>query len=160
MLRRIFDWVLTINLILLLALCIFLWWTGRLAISLDAPVTGAPAEQIDPRTEQLFITTLRDEVDRELGEPENGYTPQQFLAVFPGLVATDFEDVDASIGKYVVVEGQLIHVIPPDTVTHSAAAAITSRGLVTLLENIAVRAGIDLAQSGTITDIMRTISQQ
>lgn len=162
-LRKFFDWVLTINLIVVTILCVYLWWTGNVAIQLDVPKTNdvtALEQEIDPETEQLFVTTLREEVVRQLGQPIEGFTPDMFIAVFPGLVATDFEDVEASIGKYVVVEGQLVHVTTPGTPIHSAADAITSRGLVTLLTNVANRAHIDLADSGTITDIMRTISEE
>lgn len=158
--RKFFDWVLTINLIVVTGLCVYLWWSGRLAVTVDVPAAEKENVIIDPRTEQLFITTLRDEVDRQQGQPIEGYTPDMFIGVFPGLVATDFEDVEASLGKYVVVEGELVHVMPSGRPVHSAAAAVTSRGLATLLRNIADRAHIDLSSSGTITNIMATISTQ
>lgn len=159
-LKRFFDWVLTANLVLVTGLCVYLWWTGQLAVMLEEPAPVSELQEIDAQTEQLFATTLREEVVRELGQPIEGFTPEMFLAVFPGLTATDFEDVEASIGKYVVVEGQLVHVTPPNVPLHSAASAVTSRGLATLLRNIAARAQIDLTDSGTITDIMRTISKE
>ncbi|MAZ29905.1 hypothetical protein CL655_01345 [bacterium] len=161
-LKKFFDWVLTLNLILVTGLCVYLWSTGNLAIQVGAPAAEQRGGQsaVDAETEQLFIATVREEVDRQLGQPIEGYTPDMFLAVFPGLVATDFEDVEASIGKYVVVEGQLVHVTPPNTPLHSAAEAVSSRGLATLLRNIAERTQIDLTNSGTITDIMRSLSAE
>lgn len=160
-LKKFFDWVLTLNLILVTGLIAYLWWSGVLVITVGQPVQEQPAAPVvvDPQTEQLFIRTLREEVDRQLGQPIEGYTPDMFIAVFPGLVVTDFEDVEASIGKYVVVEGVLVHVPPPGQPLHSAAEAVSSRGLVTLLENVANRTQIDLRQSGTITDIMLAISE-
>lgn len=160
-LKKFFDWVLTLNLVVVTGLGIYLWWSGNLFIQVHTPVTNTSqsTQSIDAETEQLFITTLRETVNRQLGQPIEGYTPDMFIAVFPGLVATDFEDVEASIGKYVVVEGQLVHVTPPGQPIHSAASAVSSRGLITLLQNVANRAQIDLAYSGTITDIMRVITE-
>lgn len=156
--KRIFDWVLTINLILIVGLCLYLWTSGRLVVE----YIDEPNNQLVKSTEEeavLFGSTLRDAVDSQLGQPIEGYTPDMFIAIFPGLVATDFEGVDASIGKYVVVEGQLVHVTPPGVPLHSAATAVTSRGLRTLLDNVAARAQIDLSQDGTLTEVFDTLSQ-
>lgn len=161
MIRTLLDWLLTINLILLLGFFAYLWWTDSVALQIGNPAAfDQTVVVIDDQTRGLFITTLRDEVDSQLGQPIEGYTPDMFISVFPGLVATDFEDVAASIGKYVVVEGQLVHVTPPGTPLHGAASAVSSQGLSTLLENVATRAQIDLSRSGTITDIMRVISEE
>ena len=162
MLKTILDWALTLNLIVLSALVVYLWWSGNLTVAVgpEAHNKSTHTNTVDATTEQLFTTTLREEVDRQLGQPIEGYTPDMFIAVFPGLVVTDFEDVEASIGKYVVVEGTLVHVMPPGRPVHSAAAAVSSRGLVTLLKNVAARAHIDLSHSGTITDVMRVISEE
>jgi hypothetical protein len=160
-LKKFFDWVLTLNLIVVTGLCVYLWWTGNLLVHVGSPASQQPSEHsvINLETEQLFITTLREEVDRQIGVPENGYLPEMFIAAFPGIVLTDFEDVEASIGKYVVVEGQLVHVTPAKPLP-GGSDAVSSRGLVTLLENVAARAQIDLSRSGTITDIMQIISEE
>lgn len=158
-LKRFFDWVLTLNLILVTVVCAYLWWNGNLQISVTPPAE-APDAEVEATTINLFMTTLRSEVDRQIAQPSNGYTPEMFIAAFPGLTATDFEDVEASVGKYVVVEGQLIHVMPRGVPRHSAAAAVTSSGMVSLLENIATRGQIDLTSDGTITDIMGMISPE
>jgi hypothetical protein len=155
--KKILDWVLTLNLIVVTGLCLYLWWSGRIQVDVT-PAPQSATSVIDPVAANLFKTTLRGEVDREIGVPENGYTPAMFTSVFPGLTTTDFEDVEASVGKYVVVEGQLVHVMPPGVPRHSAVDAITSRGLDTLLQNIAVRGQIDLSEGGTITDIMDMLS--
>jgi hypothetical protein len=156
--RRVLDWVLTLNLILVTVLAVYFWWTGQLRIEVQ-PATTTTQQSVDAVTTNLFNTTIRSEVDRQLGAPENGYTPDMFITVFPGLTTTDFEDVEAGVGKYVVVEGQLVHVMPPNVPRHSAVAAITSRGFTTLLQNVAARGQINLATNGTITDIMEMLSK-
>jgi hypothetical protein len=80
-----------------------------------------------------------------------------FLNVFPGLVETDFEGVEASIGHYTIVQGRLVHELGNPELVHSAAGAISRRGMETLLQNVAARLSIDLQSDGTITDIMRAL---
>jgi len=155
--KKVFDWVLTVNLILVFGLSVYLWWSGQLVVQ----YVSNSASEMQLSTEEeatLFATTVRAAVDAELGQPTEGYEPGMFLAVYPGLAATDFEGVEASIGKYVVVEGQLVHVTPPDVPLHSAVKAISNRGLRTLLENIATRGQIDLAGRGTITEVFDTLT--
>lgn len=157
--RKIIDLILTINLLAITLFGAYLWWSGQLRI--EYVPTPVETYQGASETEMvLFASTLREEVDRSVGQPIEGYEPAMFLAAFPGLVATDFEDVEASIGKYVVVEGQLVHVTPPDAPLHSAAAAITDRGLQTLLNNISRRTQINLTGSGTLTDLMEAITNE
>jgi len=161
-LKNVIDWVLTINLIFLTSLMLYWWLSGTVHITVDKDTHGTLGGVlvIDSQTQQLFASTLREAVDRERGQPTEGYTPRMFIAVFPGLVVTDFEGVESSIGKYVVVEGELVHVTPPGRPLHSAAAAVSNQGLATLLTNVAKRTQIDLTQDGTITDIMRVISEE
>lgn len=156
--RKIIDTVLTLNLLGIILFGAYLWWSGQLQIEYTEP---KPTTSYYSPTEaaQLLGDTLREEVDRQIGVPIEGYEPQMFLSIFPGLAATDFEGVQASIGKYVVVEGQLVHVLPPNVLVHSAAASVTQRGVETLLINIAARNQIDLQNGGTLTDVMNAISQ-
>jgi hypothetical protein len=111
----------------------------------------------DPVLTDVFIYTLEEEVQRKVGQPIEGYEPSMFLEVFPGLVETDFEGVEASIGFYTIVQGRLVHELGTPELVHSAAGAITQRGMETLLHNVASRLEIDLQRDGTITDIMRAL---
>lgn len=107
-----------------------------------------------PEVVDVFAYTLKEEVDKKQGVPIEGYTPQMFLRAFPGLSATDFAGVDASIGYYVFANGQLEHKLDDTELIHSAATAITRTGMATLLDNVAARTDIDLSEDGTITDVM------
>lgn len=119
-----------------------------------------PQEEPRVKTDinEVFMEALQREVREQVGTPIEGYVPQMFLQAFPGLTATDFDGVDASIGKYVVVDGRLEHDISDGQLIHSAAGAITRKGMATLLQNIARRTGIDLHNGGTLTDIMNAIT--
>ncbi len=158
MIRKWIDIFLTLNLIGMILLLGYWWYTGVLVIEFrhNAPVV----ERFASEEQTIFIATLRGDVDRVLGIPDRGYEPFMFLAVFPGLVETDFANVEASTGRYVIADGRLMHKIGPDQFRHDAATAISAEGMKTLLTNVSLRTGIDLEAGGTITEIMAAISNE
>jgi hypothetical protein len=114
----------------------------------------------DPVVVDVFVYTLEEEVRKKSGQPAEGYVPSMFLEAFPGLAETDFEGVEASIGYYTIEQGRLVHKFDNTELIHSAATAITRRGMETLLHNVASRTNIDLQTDGTITDIMSVLIRQ
>lgn len=123
------------------------------------PFSSDPTEfdiisQISPSTQMVFKTTLKNEVSRTQGMPIEGFVPSMFLKSFSGLTVTDFEGVEASIGSYTIESGRLVHKLASDKLIHSAATAVTDKGLETLLANVSVRLGVDLTKNGTLTQIM------
>lgn len=92
---------------------------------------------------RVFSDELQNAVIAEIGQPIEGYEPQMFMQVYPGLHPEDFDGVDAQIGHYTYVRGELTHELGDVDVVHSAAQAITREGMVTLFENIRER--LDLA---------------
>jgi hypothetical protein len=131
----------------------------QLLIDKVAPFSQDPAQfdvssHIPLSMQYAFKTTLKNEVVRTQGVPIEGFVPSMFLEAFTGLTITDFEGVEASIGGYTIVGGKLIHKLADDKLIHSAATAVTDRGLDTLLANVSVRLGVDLTNDGTLTQIM------
>lgn len=118
--------------------------------------TEAPVE-VHPDVVGVFKFALEDEVQKKRGVPIEGYEPYMFLEVFPGLVATDFDGVEASIGTYRMVDGRLKHVPNEDQLLHSAATAVSREGMETLLYNVTDRIGVDLTNDGTITEVIEAI---
>lgn len=135
---------------------------AELMVSRMSPFSSNPVEfnvekEIPLEVQYAFKTTLKNEVNTKIGVPIEGYEPPMFLQVFPGLTETDFEGVEASIGHYTIEEGRLVHKTDTTKLIHSAAKAITDRGLDRLLGNIAVRLKVDLTQDGTLTEIVEAI---
>ena len=90
----------------------------------------------------------------QLGYPIEGYTPRMFLAVFPGLRISDFDDVDAMIGKYVLnSNGTLGYDDEGADMLHSAAGAITLDGYQTVLDNVLDRA--ELESDPSLNDVIQ-----
>ncbi len=104
-----------------------------------------------------FRATLKNEVVSNQGMPIEGFEPFMFMNAFPGLSPTDFEGVEASIGHYTIEEGTLVYKTDDTKLIHSAAKAVTDRGLDTLLGNVAVRLKVDLTKEGTLTEIMEAL---
>lgn len=121
------------------------------------PVEFDVSSEIPESVEYVFRTTLKNEVEQEIGTPIEGYEPFMFLQVFPGLAETDFEGVEASIGRYTIEEGRLTHKLDDSRLVHSAAKAVTDRGFNTLLANVSVRLGVNLSAEGTLTEIIEAL---
>ena len=151
-----------IALVVIVLLCQVAFYVFDGPEKLGLTETATPTVQrVSPTAAEVFTFTLEEEVQKKIGQPIEGYEPAMFLQLFPGLVATDFEGVEASIGYYTIKQGKLVHELGEErTLVHSAAGAITRAGMARLLENVAARTSIDLEADGTLTDIMSAISER
>lgn len=135
-------------------------YSGGLELLVKTEQKEVDLQRVSPAVLDVFRFTLEEEVRKKTGTPIEGYEPQMFLNVFPGLVASDFEGVEASSGAYTFVAGTLTHK-PDDTqLQHSATGSITRTGYETLLTNVAARNDIVLQADGTVTDVMRALVQE
>lgn len=132
-------------------------YSGGLALLVQTEQKEAVPEHVSADVVDVFRFTLEEEVNKKVGVPIEGYEPRMFLKVFPGLVETDFDGVEASIGHYGIEEGRLVYVSDDTKLMHSAGTAIRRDGYETLLNNVADRIEIDLTADGTITDIMSAL---
>ncbi len=121
------------------------------------PVVFNVGQEIRPEVQEVFRTTLKNEVVSKQGMPIEGFEPFMFLKVFPGLAETDFEGSEASIGYYTMKDGRLVHKTDNTKLIHSAEKALTDKGLDTVLANVSVRLKVDLAQKGTLTEVMEAL---
>ncbi len=121
------------------------------------PVVFNVGQEIPLEVQTAFRATLKNEVIAKQGMPIEGFEPSMFLRVFPGLTETDFEGAEASIGHYTIEAGKLVHKTDDTKLIHSAAKALTDRGLDTVLANVSVRLKVDLTEKGTLTEIMEAL---
>lgn len=135
-------------------------FSGGLELLVKTDHVVEPESHIGTSVVDVFQFTLEDEVRKKVGQPIDGFVPQMFLQVFPGLVETDFDGVEASVGWYTMLDGKLEHQLDETKLVHSAAESIGRIGMETLLRNIANRIGIDLSTDGTITDIMNSLTSE
>lgn len=102
-----------------------------------------PETEVEPKENEVleyFSTTLQDTFVNEVAQPIEGFQPQMFMQVFPGLTNEDFDGVEALQGIYHIEDGELVFIDvlngePP----HSAGQAISEEGMETLFNNVMER---------------------
>jgi len=105
---------------------------------------GAPENQeiiFTPQTES-FIRIIEAKTVEKVGQPIEGFEPSMFMQAFPGILPVDFNSVETQQGVYQVSNGAIAFVLTDSGPEHSAARAITPRGVSILLQNISNRLGI------------------
>lgn len=109
----------------------------------DKVVTSSDKNQIDTNKlinkQNEFKLSLESAVSDAGIRPIEGYTPIIFMDVLPGLIEQDFDQVEASIGNYEYEGSKLRHDLGGVEMIHSAADAITAKGMNQLLHNVSKR---------------------
>ena len=158
--RKMLDIVLTINLLVLIVFVVYLWWVGTIELRFNhAEEVEEVVDSAYTNQAYIFGETIKVQIIQEQGAPKEGYTPPMVLAAFPGFAITDFENVETSVGSYMIENGKLEHVTTPGALLHSAADAISRPGFETLLRNVSDRLQIDLNRDGTITQVMEAVTK-
>ena len=97
-----------------------------------------------PKTISTNVSTyFREEmyngtIDR-VGQPIEGFAPSMLMQAWPNLVLKDFDGVEAELGVYQYNETDLDFIMDSTNPVHSAARAITNKGMTTLLNNVSSR---------------------
>mgnify|MGYP003393360819 CR=1 FL=1 len=140
--------------IVLVGAVTFASWNGAL-VSED---TGGNSNNSIPQEQVTrFTEAMRAKVITEMGQPIEGFEPFMFMRVYPGLTAQDFNNVDALIGRYVVVNGEVTYDLNGEQELHSAARAISDEGMEQLLGNILARISL-LSGSDPVQGALDAIS--
>ena len=95
-------------------------YSGGLALLMKTEQEEVMPVRVQTNIVDVFRFTVEEEVQKKIGMPIEGYEPQMFLEVFPGLAETDFDGVQASVGHYEIQDGRLVHELDPQKLTHSA----------------------------------------
>lgn len=114
--------------------------------------TSISEEAITEFTEEMRAGTVA-----RVGQPIEGFEPFMFIQAFPGLEASDFNNVDALIGLYRYENGEVVYDLNGEVEIHSAARAISDEGMLQLLVTIAARLNVDLEGEATIGDLIAVI---
>ena len=128
----------------------------------DTPSSGVSSsvsDRYDTQFVEYFSRKLQTEVVKKNGQPIEGFTPDMFLSVFPGLRASDFDGVEAFQGVYQLGDSGTLSFVRRSTggPIHSAEAAISPNGMEMLLSNVASRNQIVVVNTGTIDTLIQTL---
>ncbi|MDA8597129.1 hypothetical protein N9L26_02195, partial [Candidatus Pacebacteria bacterium] len=128
--------------------------------------SGSRVGEITPESDQATevserIRAFESQTQRVIadsyGQPIEGFEPAMYLEAFPALVPADFDEVEAVVGHYHYTNNSLEHEVSTREPIHSAAGAISSQGMATLLENIGLRLRLDAdTPVAEIVDRLRT----
>jgi len=75
----------------------------------------------------------------DIGHPIEGFDSQMLMMAYPGLQHSDFADVEAYEGKYVIQNNEAVFVRTQSQPISSAERTVSSAGYAKLLENLSVR---------------------
>ncbi|MFH1977890.1 MAG: DUF333 domain-containing protein [Candidatus Aenigmatarchaeota archaeon] len=112
-------------------------------------------EQLGP---EQFINLMQAEVVSTNGQPIEGFEPIMFLQTFPGLMKSDFANVEAQQGVYVFANNEVNFEAASDAgLLHSAGQSITDQGMLTLLNNVANRMYVKAETNEEIATIVELL---
>ena len=124
-----------------------------------SPVAGIDINKSDLDFEvvEYFSDELQKKFVAHIGQPIEGFSPDMFLDIFPGLTPEDFDGVKAIGGYYEIRNNTIVLTEDPDSIKTSADHAITPEGMETLLGALSKRLGIPAETKGDIDRILERI---
>lgn len=114
----------------------------------------SPEVSLDAAELKYFNDRLQGRYLSLVGQPIEGFRPNMFMQVWPGLTESDFDQVETIGGKYEFKNGSLIYTERAGGVKTSADEAITGKGMETLLENLSGRLSMSLVDSADLDNLL------
>jgi len=139
---------------------VFLIGTG-IYLSDNSNGAAAPEDtsgEVSEEAVEAFTARLRAETVARVGQPIEGFEPFMFMRAFPGLVASDFNDVDALIGLYRYQNGEVVYDLNGEVETHSAARAISDEGMEQLLVHVATRLNYSVSDESEVDNLIDALA--
>jgi hypothetical protein len=147
-----------ISLVIVLAIGVLILAGVYLLFAIPTPrgdVPGATTTiSVDSDIQEYFNSKLQEKVISDIGQPIEGFQPFMFMQVFSGLVPQDFDGVEALLGTYELGEKELVFMLDDSGPIHSAAEAVSPKGMQTLLSNIQKRAETSIATTEEIDGLL------
>lgn len=102
----------------------------------------------------IFRTQMFEETRTRVGQPIEGYEPFMLMQAFPNLIKQDFHGVEALLGVYQYKESDLVFILDRSMPEHSAARAISEKGMTTLLKNVSTRLTLPAKNATDVESIL------
>lgn len=101
-----------------------------------------------------FTEKIQSFVVENIGQPIEGFSAHIYLRAFPGLLESDFDEVETAEGKYVYSNGELAFTRTQTRYISSVGEMILNNGHKTLLSNLHIRLGNDLNVKEIVSEII------
>lgn len=112
---------------------------------------------IDIEAVEYFSDKMQEKFVSYVGQPIEGFSPDMFLDIFPGLTQKDFDGVEAIGGYYEIRNNAIILTENPDSIKTSADHAITPEGMETLLGALSKRFAVPAETKSDIDRILELL---
>lgn len=143
------------SLALVLGLTLGFFLSGLFNFERLEPVTYDATFAEPPQAFKVAIETVMRSEEKST---EGGFTPEQLMTVFPGLMAEDFYGVAAVVGSYQFSNGGLSY--QNTEVVDGAADDISDEGYLTLRTNVYRRLNLDTVRpAATVIPLLKALPQ-
>jgi len=93
----------------------------------------------------------------DVGHPIEGFDSEMLMMAYPGLQHSDFADVEAFEGKYVIQNNEAVFVRSQSQPVSSAERTVSSAGYATLLSNLSARLSHPTYSDSDVDALIRKI---
>ncbi len=122
---------------------------------------GQDTLAINPSTievQEYFNGKLREGIIDRIGQPIEGFVPFMFMQAFSGLVLKDFDGADALLGEYKIEEKELAFIMDEGGPIHSAAEAVSEKGMKTVFANIQRRTNLLITTTDEVDGLLLSLA--
>lgn len=133
---------------------------GTIVTSGDKVEPGSLVHDVkETETVYYFIEQMQIGVINKVGQPIEGFEPFMFMQSFSGLKEDDFDNADALLGTYRLVNHRLIFEERKEEAMHSAAKAVSIEGMRTVLKNVENRLDIRAINKESVDNILSILGE-
>ncbi len=108
--------------------------------------------------QEYFNEKLHEGVIDRIGQPIEGFVPFMFMQAFSGLVLKDFDGADALLGEYKIVDKELVFIMDEGGPIHSAAEAVSEKGMKTVFANIQRRTNLLITTTDEVDGLLLSLA--
>jgi len=144
------------RIILTLSILIVIFITGCSEITNfedDDTIPTTDSDDVGPLASYFNDQIISKGVDK-MGQPIEGFDAFLLKRAFPGLIDEDFDNVEALLGIYKIVDDELIFKQNPTGPIHSAAQTVSKKGMETLMDNAAGRLNVEIMDKASIDELI------
>jgi len=124
----------------------------------DDIIPTTDSDDVGPLASYFFDQIISNGVEK-IGQPIEGFDAYLLKKAFPGLIDEDFNDVEALLGTYKLINNELIFEEKTDGPIHSAQKTVSKKGMETLMGNAAGRLGIEIVNQEFVDELLNSLGE-
>lgn len=113
----------------------------------------------EPKLSSYFNDQIISKGVEKIGQPIEGFDAFLLKRAFPGLKDEDFDNAEALLGIYKIVDDELMFQQNPTGPIHSAAQMVSKKGMETLMDNAATRLNIEIINQLSVDKLLNSLEK-